>query len=453
MSIEAMLDVSFGDDTSYPNLGFNPAPGLPQDVQELEQSLAKTTDSMQEAGKLLGQMRDAGSGVWVGDAADAFRQHFNDKLVTDLEHAQQSLTEATGTIQNWYKDLTGFTQTAKKLDQEAAAAREALAQAKQEVSQARSNPNLQLAGQQFTSQQALEDAQNALDTAESAVNDANQAEQEAQDELNAILKRAQELEQQCEAAARTYASQLDNATKGLAPHKPGFFSSLAHAFTGAFKAVGNWIEAHAATIHSILSTISGIAGLIALCTPPPIDAIAGGIAMAAGAGAFAMDLANPKTRAALGGLLSGNFSKANLEAAAGTGLDALSALPGVGELKYLGKAGKLAEDAADGAKTIPELAGKVPGLAKLGESTAEGFADLGKDGSKLAQVISINAHSLSLPVTIGVGVANGVGKLSKVVGLSEDAFKVSDALKANLELGWKARGVASSLYSDVKKAI
>ena len=228
------------------------------------------------------------------------------------------------------------------------------------------------------------------------------------------------------------------------------FSSLAHAFTGAVKAVGGWIEKHAAAIHSILSTISGIAGLIALCTPPPIDAIAGGIALAAGAGAFAMDLANPKTRAALGGLMSGHFTAANLKAAAGTGLDLVSAIPGVGELKYLGKAGKLAEDAADGAESIPTLAAKVPGLAKLGENAASDFGRLGEAGaSKVAQVVSINAHSLSLPVKAGIAVATKIGNIGRD---ADDAFEVSKSVAQNLQFAWKVKGVGTSLYHDVKEA-
>jgi len=457
MDLEMAFDASVQDDSTYPNLGFNPAPGLPEDVEALEQSLKKTTDSMQEAGKLLGQMRDANGDVWVGDAANAFREHFNDKLVTDLQHAQQSLTEACGTIQNWYKDLTGYKQTAQKLDQEAAAAKEALANAKQEVAQAQSNPNLGLAGREFSSQEALQQAQNALDEAVSAVNSANADEQQAQEELDAIMKRAKELEQQVEATAHNYASQLDNATKGLAPHKPGFFSSLGNAFASAFKAVGSWIEKHAATIHSILSTISAVAGLIALCTPPPIDAVAGGIALAAGAGAFAMDLANPQTRAALGGLLSGHFTMTNIKAAVGTGLDLVSAIPGVGELKYVGKAGKLAEDAADGAKGIPTLAAKIPGLAKAGENAATDFAKLGESGaSKVAQVVSINAHSLSLPVKAGIKIATKVGNIGKdaeaVAAGTAQAFKISAETAQNLQLAWKVKGVGSALYNDVKEA-
>lgn len=437
MSLDVVFDASFQDSSSYPHLGFNPAPGVPADVESLEGMVNKAVSSMEESGKLLDQLRSADSGVWVGDAADAFRQHFNDKLVTDLQHAQQSLTEASGTIQNWYKDLVGFKQTAQKLDQEAAAAREALAQAKQQVAQAKSNPNLNLINEVFSDPQALQQAQSALDQAVSAVNDANAAEQQAQDDLDAILKRAGELQQEVDSAARNYAAQLESSTKGLAPHKPGFFSSMMHDIGGALSAVGGWIEKHANVIHSILSTVSAIAGLVALCTPPPIDVVAGAVAMVAGAGAFAMDLTNPKTRDALGGLLTGHFTKANIEAAMTTGGDLLSAIPGVGTLKYLGKGAKLAEDAGEAATKLPSLVEKLPQLAKDGEEVA---GDAVKTGSKIADLVTLKAHQLSLSTKGVISVAE------KVTG------PLSDGMKLNIELGMRTKKVATDLYHDFQEA-
>jgi uracil DNA glycosylase len=64
-------------------------------------------------------------------------------------------------------------------------------------------------------------------------------------------------------------------------------------------------------------------------------------------------------------------------------------------------------------------------------------------------VISINAHSLSFPVQKGIAVARKIGNISKD---GEEAFKVSDTLTHNLQLGWKAKGVATSLYHDAKEA-
>lgn len=439
MSLDVMFDASFDDSTSYPHLGFNPAPGLPADVEALESAITKATSSMQESGKLLDQMRTVDSGVWVGAAADAFRTNFNDKLVTDLQHAQQSLTEAAGTIQNWYKDLVGFKQTAQNLDQEAAAAREALQNAETQVAQAKSNPNLNLIGEVFSNPQALQQAQSALDQAESALNDANAAEQQAKDDLDSILQRARQLQQEVDSAARNYASQLENATKGLAPHKPGWFSSMLHDIGTALSAVGNWIEQHANVIHSILTTVSAIAGLIALCTPPPIDLVAGAVALVASAGAFAMDLANPKTRDALGGLLTGHFTKANIEAAVTTGTDLFGAIPGGGAIKLLGKGEDLEKAAVSATKDIPTLV-----------SDGARAADTGiKDASKVAQLITVKAHQLSLSTKGVVSVVEKVGNIGKD---AENAFKLSEGAKLNIELGMRAKKVGMDLYHDYQEA-
>jgi hypothetical protein len=459
-----MFDASYDDGSAYPHLGFNPAPGLPADVEALENAITKATGSMQESGNLLDQMRSADSGVWVGDAADAFRANFNDKLMTDLQHAQQSLTEAAGTIQNWYKDLVGFKQTAQNLDREAAAAREALQNAKAQLDQAKSNPNLNLINEVFTDPQALQQAQSALDQAESALNDANAAEQQAQQELDSILQRARQLQQEVDSAARNYASQLENATKGLAPHKPGMFSSIMHGIGSALGAVGGWIEQHASVIHSICSTISGIAGLIALCTPPPIDVVAGAVAIVAGAGALAMDFANPKTRAALGGLLSGNLSMGNLTAAAGVGLDVLGMIPGVkaGTAAFKGgrvaldgvaDAGKIADAAKAGAESIPSLVGKLPdAVTGIAGDATKGFEGLAQTGGKLgnvAQSISNSMHGVNPVVKFAV---NSGARVANVFRDSENAITVSADAMQNINLGFKISTVGNTLYGDLKKA-
>ncbi|MBR7829457.1 hypothetical protein KDK95_24335 [Actinospica sp. MGRD01-02] len=448
MSLDVMFDASFDESTSYPHLGFNPAPGLPADVEALENAITKATGSLQESGKLLDQMRTADSGVWVGAAADAFRANFNDKLVTDLQHAQQSLTEAAGTIQNWYKDLVGFKQTAQNLDQEAAAARQALQQAETQVAQAKSNPNLNLIGEVFSNPQALQQAQSALDQAESALNDANAAERQAQDDLDSILQRARQLQQEVDSAARNYASQLENATKGLAPHKPGWFSSMLHDIGSGLSAVGSWIEQHANAIHSILTTISGIAGLIALCTPPPIDAVAGAVALVAGAGALAMDFANPKTRDALGGLLTGHFTMANLKAAGGVAMDAVGVVPGIGALAKAAKGGEILEDGAKAAETIPTLASKIPGVAKLGANAVEDFTNAAENGGRLEQAFSVAAHKYTV-VSATVNVINKVGTIGRD---ADSVINLSASTMRNINLGVKVSGVAHKLYSDVQEA-
>ncbi|MBS2962915.1 hypothetical protein KGA66_07665 [Actinocrinis puniceicyclus] len=437
------------DETAtYPNLGFNPVPGVPADVESMSAGLAQAVASMQESGSLLDQMRDADSGVWQGDAGDAFREHFNSKLVTDLQHAHTSLSNAVGVLKSWGGDLLGFKDTAAKLDQEAAEAKAAAQKAEAAVKQAEANPDLQLVGQYFDSPQALQAAQTRIDQAESALREAGSAAQNAGEQLDSIMKRAHELAAQHEAAARKHAQELEHATKGLAPHKPGFFSSMWNDFTKGLSAIGNWVEQHINVIHSVLSTISAVAGLVALCTPPPIDAIAGAVALGAGVGALACDLANPKVRDAVGGLLTGHFTMANLKNASTMGLDALSLIPG-------GKLAKAAFKPSDavihGAESIPTLASKIPGLARFGADTDTAFANVLKDGGSVYREGVSIAHSVSRPVEIGVGAANKIFKFADTTTV--EGAKSLAQLSRNLELGWRAKSVASSLYKDVKQAV
>lgn len=451
-----------GDTTTYPNLGFNPVPGMPADVEAMGATLGQAVDSMQQSGSLLDQMRDSTSGVWQGDAGDAFREHFNGKLATDLQNAHTSLNSAVGVLKSWHGDLLGFKDTAAKLDQMAGDAKQAAQRADDALKQAQGNPDLKLAGQFFNTQQELQAAQSRIDSAESAVRDAGNAAQNAHDELSSVMKRAEELAAQHEQVARKYAQELEQATKGLAPHKPGFFSSMWNDFTKGLGAVGNWVKNHLDVIHSVLSTISAIAGLVALCTPPPIDVIAGAVAIGAGVGALACDLANPKVRDAVGGLLTGHFTMANLKNASAMGLDALSLIPGG---KLVGSAFKEGKVAIDGAESIPTLASKVPGLAKLGEGAAGAFESAGQVGVRtledgagevsnaagnVLRTGSNLAHSVSLPVKLGVSAVDKAMNLGKA---AEDVTHVSQSVVQNLELGWKAKSVVTSLYGDVKQAV
>jgi hypothetical protein len=452
------------DTATYPHLGFNPVPGLPDDVSGMGARIKQAVESMQQSNELLDQMRNANSGVWQGAAGDAFREHFNTKLASDLANAHTSLSNAVGVLTNWHGDLAGFKDVAGKLDQEAADAKQAVSRADQTLQQAQGNPDLKLVGEFFNTQQDLQAAQSRIDAAESAVKDAGNAAQQAQQELESIMKRAQELASQHEAAAKKYAQELEQATKGLAPHKPGFFSSLWNDFTKGLSVVGNWVKNHLNAIHSVLSTISAIAGLIALCTPPPIDIVAGAVAIGAGVGALACDFANPKVRDALGGLLTGHFTMANLKGASAVGLDALSVIPGVGAL---GKAGYGVEGAVDATKDISvvgKLVGSaakassagledIPSIARsvtgIGEEAFEGGTKMVQEGAtygeRLGTVMSNSAHSLSMPVKYGI-----MPVVTKAFSLSTET---AQAVGQNVELAWKAKSVASSLYGDVKEAI
>ena len=426
------------DTTTYPNLGFNPVPGVPEDVAGMSAGLSQAVDSMQQSGSLLDQMRNANSGVWQGDAGDAFREHFNTKLATDLTNAHTSLSNAVDVLKNWHGDLIGFKDTAGKLDQEAAEAKQAVSRADDSLKNAQSNPDLQLVGQFFNTQQDLQAAQSRIDAAESAVRDAGNAAQQAHDELDAIMKRAKELASQHESAAKKYAQELEHATKGLAPHKPGFFSSLWNDFTKGLSAVGNWIQSHAKLLHTILSSISAVAGLIALVTPPPIDAIAAGVAAVASIGALAMDFANPQFRGAMGQLFTGHFNKETLGALMTGGLDVLGAIPGFG---LLAKGTKGAFAGAKAVDAVGEGADAVSGGLKGALNAAK---DIGSEGAKKAGFIVNQAMKIpSVAEKWGALAETGVVQtIAKGAGVEEVTAQYAGSLL------WKGRAAVTDVVKD-----
>lgn len=413
------------DTTTYPHLGFNPVPGVPGDVAAMGGKIAKAVGSLSEANGLITRLKNANDAVWQGAAGDAFRSHLNDKLVTDMSHAQQSLETAVNVLSGWHTDLSNFKDVASRLDQEAAAAQQRYEQAKNELEQAKANPNLGLAGRQFPDAASLQRAQNLLNEAESAVNTATAKVGDAGNTLESIMKRAKDLASQHDDVASRAAKALKQATSKLAPHKPGMFSSLFSSIGDALKAVGGWVKDHLNDIHAVLSTIAAIGGLVALLTPPPIDAVALAVSVVAGAGALACDAANPQFRAGIGQLLHGHFNKESLGAALTGVTDVASVIPGVG----------VAAKAIKGADVVGE---GVSGIARISDIAS---TVAGKPGV-LAKVVS------KVP-----GIDTAVNAL-KLPSLANTVLThAGDDVTGAVNLGLKAKSVAGDLYHDAKKAL
>lgn len=416
-------------DSEYPNLGFNPVPGMPDAVESLHGKVASVVDSMGEAQTLMGRLRNANDSVWQGDAGNAFRDHFNTKLADELDHAHESLGKAVDVVRGWHTDLVGFKDSAGKLEAEAAEARGAQTKAESALQQAKSNPDLQLANQIFSDPAALQQAQSRLDAATSTLRGAESTAQDAADKLSDVIRRAQDLQGQHEDVARKAAQALKDATKHLAPHKPGMFSRMFHAFTDALSAVGNWVKDHLKDIHAVLSTISAIAGLVALVTPPPVDAVALGVSVAAGAGALATDIADPQFRHGIGELLHGNFTKDSIGALmTGVG-DVASVIPGAG-MAFKGIKGaeittEAGTKAAAGMGDIAGMVAKQPGILP----------------KALAKIPSVG-KVMSGPV------AGAADRILQLGYKGEQAFNAAD----RLNLAWKAKGAVSKLYGDAKEA-
>jgi uncharacterized protein YukE len=408
---------------SYPHLGFDPVPGIPEDVEAIASVLRTASAALKESGSLLTQVRDAGSDIWQGQAGDAFRSHVDGDLNKRLGTAQTSLQTALGIFQDWHGDLVGFKSAATRLDAEAAAALQAGEQAAGRLVTAQADPAFKLIGRTFTGA-ALHQAQQAVEAAQLGLDAANRAVATARGDLDAIVKQARELESQHEAVARRFAQALDHAASDLAPHRPGMFSRMWNDVTSGLDAMGSWVKDHLDVIHSVLSTISAVAGLVALLTPPPIDVIALGVSLVAGAGALAVDAANPAFRKGISDALHGNFDAAARSSLLTGFGDAMSVVPGFGLAKEGVTALKAGRVAVEGAEAAPKFVDLASNLAH-----APGF---------MAKQIAKHAW---------------VGPVLEGTHLIEPGAGASALVTHNMvNILWHGKGVATHLYDDAKQA-
>jgi hypothetical protein len=374
--------------TTYPHLGFDPSPGSVESVNALRQKVDTAAQSMVKANELMNQLRNTTSGVWQGPAGDSFRSHLNSTLIEDLSKANQSLNEAVTALKGWSGNLSDYKARSDELESQAAEAAQRLTEARSKARAAADNPDFGLANRMFDTQEALQAAQDRLNNAADALQRANDTVTAADDELQAIRKKARDLNDEWDEASSKVAGALRHAAE-WAPHKPGLLSRIGQGLKHAVDAVGDWVSDHLDDIHAVLSSIAAVAGVIALFTPPPIDAVAAVVGVVAGAGALATSLADPKVRGNLGELLHGDFSKDNLKSAGQVVGDGLSLIPGGGiisGLKGLGKAATAAEAAGEAIPTVTTVLSDVAKNAGVVSKQLAKLPLVGELGSKLAPV-------------------------------------------------------------------
>jgi hypothetical protein len=214
------------------------------------------------------------------------------------------------------------------------------------------------------------------------VRTANSELDAADDALEAIRKRARDLQDEWDETSSRAAGELKDAAE-FAPHKPGLLKRLGKSISDGVSAVGDWVSEHLDDIHAVLSTVSAVAGLIALCTPPPIDAVALGVSLVAGAGALATTLADPKVRGDLGQMLHGDFS-GHWGSLVQLGGDVIGLVPGVGVATKSVKAGS--ELFAEGARGFPAIVDIASTVAHDPGVVMKTVAKLPRIGDALADI-------------------------------------------------------------------
>ncbi|MGR8007909.1 putative T7SS-secreted protein [Streptomyces hypolithicus] len=337
----------------YPNLGWNPVPGIPSEVNALKQKVTSAATALRtchtQLEKLIGE-----SSYWEGDAAKAFREAIDGELPTYIKNAARSLEKASAQLSNWDGYLTANRDLARKYDAVAGERKTAANTAKKRHEKAGQHPDLGLANQQFSTQEEADAATARLRSAERSLNEATTALNQANGAYDEVITNARMLETTHSDNAETVAKSLDDATDNLAPMEPGWLSKAVDAIWDGIKAVGAFLYEHA-------GTIGAIAGLLALF-PTPLAPLFAGIAVVASAASMSKNLSDPKFRSDLFGGGSGMDMFSAWASIAG---DTVGMIPG-------GKAlGMAAKEVADGAGMAGRMGVAVSNTEKAGAFVKE----------------------------------------------------------------------------------
>ena len=223
---------------SYQHLGFNPVPGSTETVSGLRKKLSGCAKVLEETHGLVTTLMDGS--YWEGDAAVAFREQLDGgPLPLNLKNAAHSIRKAAKQLDRWEGELDDFQRRAKRLEEDAKEAQDAVDRAKGHASTAGASPDLD----KNTKGAKHDEAQKALTKANTAVDD-------AEDELEKIRGKARKLAGEHEHQARHRAGKIRDATKKLVPHEPGWFDSAL-----------DWLDEN---LPDILSAAAAVIGLVAL---------------------------------------------------------------------------------------------------------------------------------------------------------------------------------------------
>ncbi|MFJ5923058.1 hypothetical protein ACIQF6_10665 [Kitasatospora sp. NPDC092948] len=344
----------------FPTLGFDPAPGSPENVDGLVAKLNRASGAMESAHRTLVAVGQGGS-IWEGDAARAFAGKVGE-LPRYLADSVDAMRQASTQLDGWRNQLVSYQDIARRYEAEAAETKRRMQNAEttrqnaiERFDLASDSPAFALIGKRFDNDAALADAQRRIDvataeyqSAETALEGANRELRGIKDELEAIVKQAKELLGHHQDDADKTAKALRRANQN-AP-EIGAWEKIGNGFKSVGKKIKAWATKHADLLKKIgdiaggVSAVLGIAALATLWCPPLSAAlgVAAGGASAVAFGAHGM--------AKLGGA---DVSWSTI------------ALDGVGALPFVGAASKGVKGVAGGVKAVATGKGLAAGGSKL----------------------------------------------------------------------------------------
>ncbi|MFF3273307.1 putative T7SS-secreted protein [Streptomyces chrestomyceticus] len=420
------------DDKEFPSLGFDPAPGKVESVEDLSNKINRASSGLESAHKTLMGIAKGGK-TWEGLAANAFTQHVGD-LPKSLSDSVDALKQASAQLGNWRGKLSGYQNTARQYEAQAKAAKERIKtqeaahdRATNAYNQAASAPAFRLAGQYYTDQTALNEAQSKLDAAQARLKTAGQELDSvgkrldaAKDELDDIIKQAKELLEHHQSDARDIADRLRKANKN-APDI-SLFERLGDFFKRMGHGIKEWCVKHADLLKTIgdwLGNIAGVLGVLSLLTMwcPPLSG-----ALALAGGALSLGSLAAHAGAKLGGA---KVSWTDL------GMDAVGVIP-FGKFAKVGALGKV----------------KIRVGSRELIDTATGARSLVNDVDKVAQV-----NHLEGLVQRGIASSDDLAR-GRSIGPIERAggrvFEANGGFSNRMKLAWESH-VSNNMASGIKE--
>jgi hypothetical protein len=379
---------------SFPHLGYDPTPG---DVERTRSLARQLGDLYGELTTTIGELDRIECGYWKGEAAKAFVAHIDSDVTPLIKKAHDSFGRASGALSRWADQLYGFQSEADALEQEAVTKQVAVDHAKTAAGLPTDNTVPHPAPEASPDPSAAADAKKKL-----------QALTEANNALQGVLHRAEELHTRYTNAAHSISHDLDKAGD-IAPDKPGLFSRIVHGVEDAWNDTVQWVKDHADLIKLIgdlLSDLTGILAILAIITAPfePLGAIFAGAALVTGALALGAH--------ALAKLAGADVSWMQL------GLDVLGVLPGIG---LFGKGATVAKEAA----SVERAAETAAQFGKGFKATVAESKNIISFGEKAADVTGgLRFKNIALFGTkdVGLVIKPGSALASKLANVSNNAY-------------------------------
>ena len=256
---------------------------LTGDPVSIRSSSTKWSTFSTAASTAAGSIRKIDSGDFQGDEAETYRHKMNSDLPPHLDTTSEAwnivataLRTYANTLEGLQSKMSTLASTADHQQDKVNAANNAVEHAK--TADSHHDSSVQAA------QQALKPGETLpADTYQAQTSGARSTLGQANSDLQGTIDAANQVKADHRAAVDTCVNTINHA-KGLRfEEPPGFWGKLGNA-------VGGWIKDHADVlkgISSVLKTISGIAGVLALI--PVLAPVMGPIALVAGGGALLID--------------------------------------------------------------------------------------------------------------------------------------------------------------------